>query len=149
MKNGTIFDRFKKSYRINKKSGCWTWIGNFTVSGYGRMMFDYVTYRAHRLSYLIHIGEIPEDMVICHKCDNKKCVNPEHLFVGTIQDNVKDCLKKGRTAANEKNGRCKLTNLQVKDIRKMKGSFYSIAKLYGVCGSTIARIKRRKLRKGV
>lgn len=147
MKHGTLLERFNENYSICKDTGCWDWTGCFAVSGYGRMMFNYQNYRAHRLSYILHNGEIPDEMIICHKCDNKKCVNPEHLFIGTILDNVKDRVQKGRTARNEKSGNMKLTNKQVKQIRKRKMSLSMMAKKYNVAESTIVRIVTNVTRK--
>ena len=147
MKNGTLLERFNENYSICKETGCWEWTGCFTYSGYGRMMFNYQNYRAHRLSYILHYGEILDEMVICHKCDNKKCVNPEHLFIGTVLDNVKDRVQKGRTARNEKSGLVKLTNKQVEQIRKRKMSLSLMAKKYNVAESTIVRIVTNVTRK--
>ena len=149
MKKGTILERFKENIKISKKTECWIWTGSFFQSGYGRIMFDYTNYRAHRLSYLLHIGQIADDLVVCHKCDNKKCVNPSHLFLGTVLDNVKDRVEKGRTAKNEKAAKCKLSNRQVNNIRKMKGRLTVIAKKYKVAPSTIERIRNNKNRKGI
>lgn len=79
-------------------NGCWEFQGCKTKLGYGMLwdIYEKRTRRAHRLSYKYFIGDIPKGLLVCHQCDNPSCVNPEHLFVGTCQDNVNDKCKKGR-----------------------------------------------------
>ena len=83
--------------RINKTSTCWLWTGTRTKSGgYGILSIDGKYARTHRISFEIHKGKIPAGMHVCHKCDNPPCVNPEHLFLGSHLDNMKDMGRKGR-----------------------------------------------------
>lgn len=82
--------------KVNKTSSCWLWTGALTGNGYGSFRFNGKTCSAHRFSYIHFNGEIPEGMIICHKCDTPSCVNPEHLQIGTHLDNNRDCIAKGR-----------------------------------------------------
>lgn len=82
--------------RIIEINGCWEWQGKITNSGYGEISYDKKHRLAHRESYRIFSGVIPEGMQICHHCDNKKCINPKHLWCGTIIENMQDAKKKGR-----------------------------------------------------
>ena len=79
--------------------GCWLWVGWKSTRGYGKVNLPCgrgKTIYAHRLSYEIHYGQIPEGLLVCHHCDNPQCVRPEHLFLGTNYDNTQDAVSKGR-----------------------------------------------------
>ena len=96
-----IIKRFNEKYEINKETMCWDWNGSLEGGGYASIRVNRKMELGHRISYSLFIGEIPHKMVICHKCDNTKCVSPFHLFLVTQQENVSDSLKKGRRP-NEK-----------------------------------------------
>lgn len=96
-------DKTKAAQRIEKWScpepntGCWIWLGSSGNSGYGKTRFgSSMDYSAHRLSFVAHNGPIPDGMCVLHKCDNRLCVSPSHLFLGTKSDNSKDMVAKGR-----------------------------------------------------
>lgn len=128
--------------------GCMEWIGS-KRNGYGRIRINGKVISAHRLSYEINVGKIPDGMCVCHFCDNPSCVRPSHLFIGTLKDNNRDRAKKGRTfiASGQKNGNSKLTDKQVKDIKtKIKIGYSSedLSILYHVSIDTIFKIKSTK-----
>lgn len=107
--------------KVQKSDGCWNWTGKHDAFGYGRLWISdkpYVELQAHRFSYTIHIGEIPEGLSILHKCDNPPCVNPEHLFIGTRADNMVDKVQKGRQPRGIELPQHILTDDDVREIRR-------------------------------
>jgi len=130
--------------KVDKTGDCWEWIGRKS-SGYGYLWHEGKEVGAHRLSWMLHNGQIPEGMLICHTCDNRGCVNPDHLFLGTYKENTQDAVDKGRMSRGEKNGNSKLTKDQVVAIKKeWKAMEYKnkaeLARKYGVTDTQIGRI---------
>jgi hypothetical protein len=151
----TSEQRFSASWEMDK-NGCWNWLGSLSPSGYGRITAMGKKLRAHRYSWMLTSEhDIPAGMVVCHSCDNRKCVNPDHLFLGTVADNVADCVSKGRhargeklshpRAAGEKNGNSRLTVRQVNAIRADERSQRKIATRFGVSQPLISKIKRGEI----
>lgn len=89
-------ERFNRQYQEEPNCGCWLWTGVAGGMRYGRMNIDKRAVPAHRAAWQLLIGPIPDGKIVCHRCDNTWCVNPQHLFLGTHRDNTQDMLKKGR-----------------------------------------------------
>ena len=122
--------------------GCWAWTGQKAAKGYGAMFIGQGrVMRAHRFSWVLHHGTIPEGMNVCHRCDYRSCVNPEHLFLGTNADNNHDMARKGRVASREDNGQAKLTEQAIAHIRGSGENQRAVARLFGVNQSTISRVR--------
>lgn len=123
--------------RVKPENGCWLWLGYKDRDGYG-VFYTKEGNRAHRLSYIFFCGPIAEGMHVLHKCDNPSCVNPEHLFLGTNQDNIDDKMVKGR---HRWKPRTKLTEENVNMIRTSDLPNKELAELFSVDPSQISRIK--------
>ena len=143
-----ILERFLKFVVVEEGTGCWLWTGATKGHmGYGNFNFDGTSIAAHRASWLMFRGDIPNGLFVCHHCDVPTCVNPDHLWLGSAKDNNRDRDAKGRqkTQKGERNWRSKLTSkavLEIKDLLK-DGSWKlsEIAKKYGVSLSAISSIK--------
>lgn len=122
-------------------SGCWEWLGRYHKSGYGEIRSQSNYILSHRASYMAWVGPIG-DFHVLHRCDNRKCINPQHLFLGTNADNVADKIAKGRQARGSKN-HSKLSECDVKEIRGMltRCSNKEIASKFGVDPSVVSKIK--------
>lgn len=129
--------------------GCWIWRGYVGPDGYGRFSDGKKLLRAHRFSYEVLIGPIPQGMLVCHKCDVPLCVNPKHLFLGTNMTNSDDKVLKGRHQFGTRHVCAKLTEDEVRAIRLDIRSHEKIAKDYSVSHGTITGIKRGKTWKHV
>lgn len=141
MKKEEIKERLLERIEIDNKTGCWNWKLSLDEWGYGRTKL-YKTrqnWKAHRLSYTVFKGDINGGLFVCHKCDNPKCINPEHLFLGTHQDNMNDMVKKGR--ANKNSNRCGNNNAGIKIMANYKiyKSYSEAARDIGISNNEIKK----------
>lgn len=129
--------------KVSKTKECWNWLAGLNSYGYGQYKFCGKPISAHRFSYIAFVGYVPKGLLVCHTCDNRKCVNPKHLWLGTEYDNAQDCVSKGRQtrARGVLNGHAKLSESQILEIRQSKLSSYKIAPLYNVAASNIRSIR--------
>jgi len=133
---------------------CWIWLAGKNKKGYGRFSFNRKNRLAHRVSCILHNIDIPENMCACHKCDNRNCVNPEHIFIGSIIDNTLDMIKKGRQRGGgvlgELHKGSKLTENDVRYIRNNKNaSLPELAEKFNVGTGNIWCIRHNKTWKHV
>lgn len=134
---------------------CQDWSGSKKSDGYGRAFLNGRAVRAHRLAWMLAFGEIPEGLCVLHKCDNRACVNPEHLFLGTQLDNIADMVAKGRqntcrdVRGDQRWGR-KLTDAQVLELRReaqtWRGTRRALAARYGISPPHLCGILKNKKR---
>ncbi len=120
-------------------NGCWCF--NRKSGGYASFRLDGRSMGAHRASYLLHKGEIPPGLYVLHKCDNPLCVNPEHLFLGTQQENSDDKFAKGRGMEGDRHRNRKIDAATADLIRKAGGTQQWIADWFGISRSQVSRIK--------
>lgn len=147
----SVLERFLS--KIQKTDGCWLWVGAVQnrAKPYGRIKVNGKPDGAHRVSFTLFKGPITDGLWVLHTCDNPRCVNPDHLFLGDRSDNMRDCAKKRRLAHNlprhtgeQASRNRKLTKEQVVGIRLAEGTAREIGKANGVSHVTVLRVKSRK-----
>lgn len=146
MKTKTIEERFWN--KVSKKSpeSCWEWTAARGRQGYGCFVIAGKLLKAHRVSWEFANGEIPNGMFVLHSCDNPPCVNPSHLHLGNVKTNSDEKVSRGRQPKGESNGRSKLTEKEVKEIRRLRKSgeiLRNIASLFNIHISNVSFITRK------
>ena len=139
--------------QVRKGDGCWEWAGALAGGGYGTILAHGRQTPAHRLSYEMEHGAIPDGMFVCHHCDNRKCVRPSHLYAGTHQNNLDDMVRRGRSkdpstspiwyaVRGEQQGMARLTEAAIRDIRSSPLSSSKLALKYGVSSTNVRSVRR-------
>lgn len=149
--DASIEERFWRNVEpMMDDRGCWEWLGPRASSGYGGIgIRENVRFKAHRVSWEIHFGTIPQGagyhgICVCHKCDNRTCVNPDHLFLGTHQDNVRDMYAKGRAGRREYPERCLRNHEPNWALRPQKGKKSGFHRVCRDCDRVLQRERYRK-----
>ena len=134
-------------------NGCWNWKKSKSKSGYACITWKGQKKRGNRISYQTFKGMIPEGLLVCHQCDNRLCLNPEHLFLGNQKENMRDAQKKNRSIKGEKVSISKLKEKEVLQIREMakmrEKSHEKIGEMFGVSQSTVSLIAKRLIWKHI
>ena len=133
--------------KVEKGDGCWLWTGAKHGGGYGAFWDGVRMVTAHRFAYELCVGPIPDGLYALHHCDVRPCVNPEHLFLGTNRENLRDMVNKGRQLRGERNVQSKLTEDDVREMRIANAGGESLASLgrrYGVSYTTIQKAVQRR-----
>jgi hypothetical protein len=142
--------------KVSKTDSCWNWKRPDPSNGYGKFTYQGRVMGAHRASWLIHYGPIPDNLWVLHRCDNHACIRPDHLFLGTHNDNMADMATKQRATfqqhpdiipKGEQHRNAKLTDDQVREIRQLRSDGVPrrvIAQLFDISVSNVKRITSRK-----
>ena len=141
---GSFEDRFWS--KVQKTVACWLWVGAIEHRGYGRTWSRSLNRpdRAHRIAWELTRGAIPSGLFVCHVCDNPPCVNPSHLFLGTPQQNARDCVAKLRHSHGERSRDHKLTTDDVRRVRTSSLAGTTLAAILNISPSTITKIRRAR-----
>jgi len=156
VKEGNIMAaRYPISFRfwrhVDKTNGCWLWTASLDGKGYGQFGIEKRSHRAHRVAWELTFGAVPAGLCVLHHCDNPRCVNPAHLFLGSMKDNTRDMLSKQRDGHGRmpgaRNPNAKLTDDDVRTIRRRREEgqkLREIAADYGITEANVSYIFKRK-----
>lgn len=147
-----LADRFWEKVNIGLPDECWEWTAYRNQDGYGMIHISRGVTHAHRVAWELANGPIPQDMSVCHHCDNPSCCNPDHLYVGTQADNMQDMSKRGRgvypDTRGENHGLSKLTEHDVREIRRLRSeegwTLRQLAAAFSVSESTVSVVARHE-----
>ena len=146
VKSGATIDERIEYYSGPRTAcGCRLWTGSLSEAGYAVLWWEGRLQRVSRLLLERKMGSIPDGILACHSCDTPDCVEESHIFAGSHQDNVDDCIAKGRNNRGERHGNAKLTEADVIAIRSAVGSHSEVAAQFGVVQSAIYKIRTRRL----
>ena len=140
----TLKESFEAKFLKGNDSECWNWAAH-TNNGYGQLTFRGKVYVASRISYEVYVAPLKNELHICHKCYNPLCVNPKHLFAGSVKDNMRDMVNKNRSAKGSRHSQAKLNESSVKEIKKLLKqnlSHSKIAELFDVKREAISKINQ-------
>lgn len=144
----TMAEGYNK-FVIKSPSGCWGWSGCAPKNpGYGQFRYEMKLVRSHRASWILHFGPIPKGMSVLHTCDNRICSNPDHLFLGSQRDNMKDLLSKKKHISSKIKGTFCMKDEDIQRVRKLlkeDASPYEIARIFNVAHTTIYKVKNNKI----
>lgn len=142
-----LAERFAAKHQPCAQTGCWLWTDAPGKNGYGRLYVNGKVRLAHQLSYELHVGPIGDGLCVCHRCDVRSCVNPDHLFLGTVAENIADMVEKGRHARGSSRRQARLSEADVLNLRARIARGERVrpvreAKAFGVSTSRMSRILR-------
>jgi hypothetical protein len=132
-------ERIQAKVHMDPNSGCWLWTASLSWDGYPQIYHAGGMKRAHRVSYEVFVGPVPEGMQICHKCDTPSCVNPAHLFPGTQKENIDDCRRKDRLYKKLNNA----ANQSILQMLREGHTHKAIATAFSINPSMVSHIKKR------
>lgn len=137
---------------VKKEGDCWIWQGSTVAGNYGKVRISGITHSTHKASYLIFKGEIPDGLWVCHSCDVKKCINPDHLFLGSPAENRRDAYLKNRIkyCIGENNHFSRLSDIQAEEIRLLKSEGFTyerLSRIFNMSVTNLFKIVKNQLRR--